>query len=1327
MRFIVSIVYFLFYLTFISTAQTYKYIGVEDGLSNRRIFSIKKDSTGYMWFLTNEGMDRYNGKEIKHYRLTGDEDTRLNSPIRLGWLYIGKNGELWAAGKSGRIFQYNSKYDHFINIYKLPKIPVSVSYSHKDRQDNIWLCTRYSITLYNTVNKQALLLPNILKSNITDIEQADDNHFFIATEKGIRYVKLGNRSLEIIPIKKLDNIQAQISELHFHQPTQRLFIGTFEKGIFAYDMRHDKIIHSNMDLSDVNIAKIIPLNATELLIATEGMGVHKMDIATCQSEPYITSTYENYNEMNGNNINDIYIDNEKRIWLANYPMGVTIIDNRYKNYNWIKHSIGNRQSLVNDQVHAVMEDSEGDLWFGTSNGISLYKSKTGQWHSFLSSFDQELKDKNHIFITLCEVSPGVIWAGGYTSGIYKINKKALSVEYFSPYLLTPANMRPDKYIRDIIKDSQGYVWSGGYYNLKCFDLASNEVQLYPGVSTVTAIAEKDSVHMWIGTSGGLYLLDRNSGKYYPIELQVESGYINTLYQDRNGLLYIGTNGSGLVVFDIRNHTFENYHAENSALVSNNIYTILPRRNGSIMMSTENGISCFSVESKTFRNWTKEQGLMSAFFNASAGTLQKDKGFVFGSTDGAVEFPENSKFPDYIYAPMIFTELHISYQPVYPGDKNSPLKKVINETDKLDLKYNQNSFSIKISSINYDSPDNVAYLWRLEGFYDRWNRLGEENLLRLTNLPSGKYTLHIRAISKAEPYRSLEERNIKVNIASPLWASTWAIICYILLATLLSGIGYRILALNKQKKISDEKPRVFMNTAHDILTPLTLIKAPLEELIENKKLDDKETNSMNIALRNVNALLQLTSNLINFERANVYSSKLCISERELNTYVREIYHTFQTYAETKHITFTYESNFSYLEAWFDKEKMDSILKNVISNALKYTPENGSVAILVHETKDNWKIEVRDTGIGVPVREQKKLFKLHFRGSNAINSKITGSGIGLMLVRKLVHLHNGKINIESAEHQGTTIRMSFPKGNGHFRKSALANPEKRPSDSTNVFSAPLKLSETPAASNGNLQKILIVEDNDELRAYLLQSLSSTFNVQVWSNGKEALGLVKEFWPGLILSDIMMPEMGGDELCSAIKNDMETSHIPVLLLTALADEKHILEGLQIGADEYIVKPFSLNILKASIANLLANRALLRSKYTSIELATDESAPAANNYNSLDWKFISEIKRHVEGNMSNQELTVDVLCSLMGMSRTSIYNKLKALTDQAPSDYIRFIRLEQAAQLLKEGQHSITEIAEMTGFCDSKYFWEVFKKHFKVNPSQYAKGEREEASDDQ
>lgn len=480
MRFIINIVCFLFLLPLIATAQTYKYIGVENGLSNRRIFDIQKDSIGYMWFLTNEGIDRYNGKDIKHYKLIG-ENKESSSPIHLGWLYFEEKGKLWVIGKAGRIFQYNQEHDVFNKVYKLPKTPVNISYGYMDHNHRIWLCSRYSIALYDTQTGETHQMPNELKSSITSIEQVDNDHFFMATNKGVRYVKLENEALQIVPLEPLDKIQAQISALHFHQESQRLFIGTFEKGVFAYDIRQQRIIHSNTDLSDVNIARIRPLNRTELLIATEGMGIHKINVNSCISEPYITSSYKSYNEMNSNNINDIYIDEEKRIWIANYPEGITIIDNRYKNYNWIKHSIGNRQSLVNDQVHSVIEDSDGDLWFGTSNGISLYQSKTGQWHSFLSSFDHQLKDKNHIFITLCEVSPGIIWAGGYTSGVYKINKRTLSVEYFSPYLLSPDNIRPDKYIRDIVKDSKGYIWSGGFYNLKCFDLSLNSVRLYPGI------------------------------------------------------------------------------------------------------------------------------------------------------------------------------------------------------------------------------------------------------------------------------------------------------------------------------------------------------------------------------------------------------------------------------------------------------------------------------------------------------------------------------------------------------------------------------------------------------------------------------------------------------------------------------------------------------------------------------------------------------------------------------------------------------------------------------------------------------------------------------
>lgn len=772
-----NIILFLLLLPLMAYGQTYKHIGVEDGLSNRRIYNIQKDHQGYMWFLTNEGMDRYNGKDIKHYKLI-EENKQLSSEIHLGWLYADKEGGIWVIGKKGRIFQYEEKYDRFTMVYKSPKVTDAISYGYLDRNNNLWLCGKDSILLYNTKTTQVMRLPNLLEDNITVVEQADDTHFFIATEMGVRYTQFENEALKVIPLDMLDHVYTQINSLYFHPQLHRLFVGTFSDGTFAYDMSAHQIIKSDTKLGDVSITHIRPLNQKELLVATEGMGVHKIDVNTCNTSPFIVANYESYNEMNGNNITDIYIDEEKRIWLANYPAGITVVDFRYKNYRWIKHSIGNKQSIVNDQVHAVIEDSEGDLWFGTSNGISFQDSKTGQWHSFLSSYDKQLKDKNHIFITLCEVSPGVIWAGGYTSGIYKINKKTLSVEYFSPFLLSSVNIRPDKYIRDMIKDSKGYIWSGGYYNLKCIDPRKNTVRLYPGVNTVTAIEEKDTNFMWVGTATGLFLLNRNSGEYQYILMPVESTYINTLYQANDGLLYIGTNGSGVLIYDPGNMSFEHYYADNSALVSNSIYTILPEMNGQIMMSTENGITSFSIEKRSFHNWSREQGMMSACFNATSGALRKNNNFVFGSVDGAVEFPAGIKLPDYEYSKMIFSDFHISYQPIYPGEKDSPLEKDIDKTDVLRLKYGENTFSFRVSSINYDFPSHSVYYWRLEGSsYNEWVQLSGNSLIRFTNLSPGKYKLYVRAISKEEPSIVFEERQVGIIISQPVWLNGWAIFIY----------------------------------------------------------------------------------------------------------------------------------------------------------------------------------------------------------------------------------------------------------------------------------------------------------------------------------------------------------------------------------------------------------------------------------------------------------------------------------------------------------------------------------------------------------------------
>ena len=903
-----------------------------------------------------------------------------------------------------------------------------------------------------------------------------------------------------------------------------------------------------------------------------------------------------------------------------------------------------------------------------------------------------------------------------------------------PPLYSEGVMRPDKYIRDIRMDSQGYIWSGGFYNLKRINLKTQNVRLYQGLNSITAITEKDANSMWIGSATGLYLLDKESGKFEHIKLPVESTYIYSLYQAKNGSLYIGTSGSGLLIYDFAQKLFTHYYSENCALISNNIYTILSDADKELLMGTENGLTSFYPQQKKFYNWTKDMGLMTTHFNALSGVLRKNNHFVFGSSEGAVEFHKDMKLPRDYSSKMIFSDFKLFYQTVYPRDKHSPLKESINDIKTLELGYNQNIFSVQVSSINYDYPSNILYSWKLDGFYEEWSKPGAESTIRYTNLAPGEYTLRVRAISNEDKRIVIEERSIDIIIDQPFWLTFWAMLFYAGILFLIASVLLRIIILRKQRKVSAEKIHFFINTAHDIRTPLTLIKAPLEELREKEELSKEGISNMNTALRNVNALLRLTTNLINFERADVYSSELYISEHELNTFMNEIYGAFQQYANIKHINFTYESNFRYMNVWFDKEKMESILKNVISNALKYTPENGSVQIFVSEAADSWSVEVSDTGIGIPANEQKKLFKLHFRGSNTINSKVTGSGIGLMLVWKLVRLHKGKINLSSIENQGSIIKITFPKDSKRYRKAHLTTPNKQRPETKSSNDIPLPAPEIyentqkkeKKEKKEKNQRILIVEDNDELRNYLSQTLSEDYLIQVCSNGKEALTVIPEYKPDLVISDIMMPEMRGDELCQAIKSNIETSHIPVILLTALNNEKDILSGLRIGADEYVLKPFNIGILKATISNLLANRALLRNKYASLDSEDEENDDDDEEYinysQDIDWQFIADVRKNIKDNIDNSALTVDVLASLMGMSRTSFYNKLKALTDQSPGDYIRLIRLKHAIKLLKENVHNITEISEMTGFNDVKYFREVFKKHYNVSPSQYFKEKKED-----
>lgn len=1310
-------------------AQNYKHIGVENGLSNRRVFAIQKAGKGYMWFLTQDGIDRYDGKNIKHYYLrnNGQEE---NSQWNLTWLYTDTKGCLWEIGKRGRVYGYDCNHDEFKLAYDLQEADqheglLLTSFGYLDKDNIIWLCTPKGIYQYNTQNGESNRMTCQVKESITSIEQIDDTHYMVGTENGIHYMKRQEDGLVLSADENTGTLQMHVNDIYYHKPSEKVFIGTLQQGIFVYDLQRDELISLEDDLKDITIYRICYLNEEEILIGTDGTGVYKLNTTSYLSEPYITADYTRYNAMNGNNISDIFVDEEKRIWMANYPFGITMYDNRYPSYNWIKHSINNPQSLVNDQVNAVMEDSDGDIWYATNNGVSRYNPTNKQWYTYLSSFNNNIKNKNHTFLSLCEIRPDVMVVGGYNSGIYLIRKNENIISFHTPVSLISEKMKPDKYIRTFLKEKNGHIWAGGNYHLKEMDLDNMELRTIEGLNGITVIKEKDDEHLWIGTANGLFLLEKKSGEWKSIGLPVESNYIYSLLQMPDGRLYIGTNNSGLLVYDHQTGRFEHYHKENSALISNNIYHILSDGGERLIMSMENGLCCYNLTKRKFYNWTKEHGLMTDHFNASSGTLLKNGNFIFGSTDGAIEYSKDMVLPRNHSFRMVFSDLNIFNKPVYPGDEDSPLTKDIDETETLHLKYKHEMVSMKVSSINFDYPSLVLYTWKLEGFFNEWSKPEHERIIRFTNLSPGTYMLKVRAISSEDKREILQERELKIVVEQPFWFSPWAMLLYLLLLLAATAIYMRMDMLKRKRKLSEEKIKFFINTAHDIRTPLTLIKAPLEEMEQKEPLTEKGRESIYTALRNVNALLRLTTNLITFERTGFNNTRLVIAEFELNSYLKELLDAFRDYAATQDIGLTYRSNFDYLNAWIDQEKMESILKNLISNALKYTPKQGNVEIEASNEGRFWCVKIKDNGIGIPADEQKRLFKSHFRSSNAINSKITGSGIGLLLVWKLVKLHKGRIELESKEGEGTCVTLHFPKEAKEYKKAqrTVSQPQaahitdSHTTQPSNIPTTHTDSTEPQVGTNEKKKKLLVVEDNDELRTYLKHSLEE-YIVQTCANGIEALNIIEEYMPDLIISDIMMPEMRGDELCLKLKNDIATSHIPIMLLTALSHEQDIINGLECGADEYMAKPFSIGILRKTIAGLLANRERVYKKLASMEVFDEnERIEDVKCANSLDWKFISTVRKEVEKHMSDPDFNVDKLCDLLAMSRTSFYNKLRALTEHSPGDYVRHIRLDYAKKMLHEEKYTITEISDMTGFSDVKYFREVFKKYFHISPSEYRK----------
>ena len=759
-------------------------------------------------------------------------------------------------------------------------------------------------------------------------------------------------------------------------------------------------------------------------------------------------------------------------------------------------------------------------------------------------------------------------------------------------------------------------------------------------------------------------------------------------------------------------------ANNSGLQTNNIYSIVPDKNGNLFLGTENGLSFYNQKEQTFTNWTREQGLQGANFNPTVGIHTRNGQLIFGSNEGVIILPDSLELPSSFSSHMVFSNLNIMYHPVHPMEKNSPLTKILDETNFIQLKYDQNTFSMDVSSINFDNPSSILYSWKLEGFYDQWTPPTSNGTIRYTNLSPGNYTLKVRSIL-LDNQQILEEREIQILVERPFWLTFWAFLIY---ALFIIGAAYAFLRyqiIKRERKTSEEKINFFTHAAHDIRTPLTMIKAPLSEIMEKESLSENGQKNIQLAMQSTENLAELANNLINFQKEELYSSQTIVTAHELNHYLSNYMHQFDSFARQKDITLSYESSFDSLDVWIDTSKMDSILRNLLSNALKYTPQGGRVSLKAESNKNTWTLFLSDTGIGMNKEDQKKLFKYLFRGYNTANQTTTGCGIGMLLTYRLIENHEGKISFTSTENVGTTFQLTFPirSKNYQYKKEEKEGTDKvLTTEQETAGNITTDIQFTDSQTDEQAPLILVVEDNAPLRSFIIHSLSDTYQVEGAGNGQEALDFINERQPDLILSDIMMPVMDGKKMCQIVKSQMETSHIPIILLTALGDKEHILEGLEIKADQYLVKPFDVHILKATIRTLIANRKMLRNRFKSAVTALPEEAPAVELPTSLDDEFIQKVTELVKEGLG-KNFNVDTLCASVNMSRTSFYNKIKALTGIAPAEFIRNIRMQEAALMLKSQRYTVAEVSDKMGFADPKYFTDTFKKFYGVPPSIYMK----------
>ncbi|SHF35997.1 two-component regulator propeller domain-containing protein [Dysgonomonas macrotermitis] len=1349
------------------TAQTqsidFFHLNSSNGLSNNQVECIFKDSKGFMWFATNSGLNRYDGRNFKIFK-HNKHDINSTPVDRYSNIQEDANGNLWLYYSGIDYYIYNYKTERFIrNIApELKKMGLATYPSIIEIDKNKDFYAYYAgkgIYKYEVESKQTLFYSQ-------DISSGQINPGKIAK------MKING---DYIWILHRDGLIER-----FNQTTRKV------------DLR-DSFFQQHADNS--LIIKSIFIDSDNHLWVYPGVGDKGIGYLNPQTTEWTFLNKDTNINLSNSLIRSISQDKNGLFWIGTDHGGVNIFDKKNKVVTVLKHDIYNNHTISQNSIISTYCSDDGIVWVGTyKNGLSYYHpdlfkfKKSPLFETYKK--DSEPLDCNSLF----KDSNDNLWIGTNGRGLIRYNEKSKELKNFRTSQSDPTSISSD-IITSIYLDHRKTIWVGTFMDgLNAFDgsafiryqIDSNNPNSISGKS-IYGLAEDDENNLWIGTLGegidkldesrktftkynkqntsqllsdyclsmftdtekniyissdrGINVINGDDKKIYPFfpdKSMIDSLTnvpVNNVLIDSRKLAWIATD-NGINIYNSTTRSFTFITAVNG-LYNDEVVSLIEDNNGNIWAGTRNGlvrIDCQFTDNKlsySITNFDINDGLPSSIFNQNSIFKDNIGSIYIGSTNGYICFnPNGINFNKVVPKPR-FTDLSIYQNIIKPEEEYNGhiiLKEPITDLSEIELNHDETNFTLFFSSLNYIHPEKNHYRYMLEGLDNQWtevkNGIGTASY---SNLNPGTYKLIVYA-SNNDGVWSSDPIVMKIIVKPPFWLSWWAFVIYtfIILVILRKFIQYK---LNQQKKefkqtqkimeadklheLDELKFRFFTNISHEFKTPITLILTPLDKLLKEPCTEDQRT-LLSIMKRNAQNLLEMVNEILDFRKLDLKKENLSLASGDIISFTRDICLKFSSLAAEKSIKLTFTAYLEELYMDFDPEKLNKVLVNLLSNAFKYT-ESGhiDVSIAITEAMDREAVKklcvkVSDTGIGIPKEEQDKIFDRFYRVENQAHRSQPGTGVGLHLASEYTKLHSGEINVESEEGKGSTFTIYIPIRNSSYKELKAQDVIHEAEDKD------ISPENTPVINNDKSKPVLLaVDDNEDFREFLTSLFSQNYHVITANNGADAYQKVLDQLPDIVLCDVMMPVMDGYEFCRKIKSDIRTSHIPVILLTAKSSEENQYSGIEAGADDYISKPFNIEMLTLKISKIIEKQ---KSTQSSFKRKIDVS-PSEIEVMTMDEKFVKKAISIVETNIDNPEFLVEDLCREMAMSRVYFYKKILALTDKSPSEFIRFIRLKRAADLLEKSQMFVNEVAFQVGFNDPKYFRKYFKEEFSMTPNEYKK----------